>query len=145
MISSFYPELTSIHKAARLLVGIKQVIMLNKLAARRDYWGRDLSMVASGDQIMNHMEPGIGGFASYYLMSIALEIDCLKSGGYIIEQIRQEGPSGYGDEQEFMLTPKALALGEGKTSEEFRWALTNDLHRALYGNSFSIDDYHDPV
>lgn len=114
-------------------------MVLNKLAGRTDYWQRDLSMWASGDQLMARMAPQRGGFASYFLREFDDAILLLRDANLISHRTRSHGPSGYGDDEEFTLTETALVMCEGKDREEIRWEIAEKINGQLFRDMDWID------
>lgn len=128
-----------------LFFAIRRIVVLNKLADKRDYWHRDISMVASGDQLAKLMEPNRNSFASYYLMDVRDDLNALKDIGFIGERTRQEGPSGYGDDQEFYLTSLAMEFCNGKSEEEIRRYIAKKINGDFFGDSDWIDSEGNPI
>lgn len=121
------PTFRIVEDASDIFLAIREIIVMNKLAGRTDFWGRDLRMVASGDQLMNHLCPGRTGFASYYLQTIRDELAILENNNLIAERRRMSGPSGYGDDQEYMITAEGLQMCEGKNSTGIRSSIRNKM------------------
>ncbi len=115
-------------------------MVFNKLSGRTDYWQRDLSMWASGDQLMARMAPERGGFASYFLREYDDAILLLRDISVLGKRTRPAGPSGYGDDEEFTITETGLNLCEGKDREEIRWEVANLINRQLFGDLAWIDE-----
>lgn len=137
MNDDFYPG--RYLNAIELFLAIRRILVMNKLSGRTDYWGRDLSMKVSGDQLATEMAPNRGGFASYYLMDVRNDLLALADVDLIQEGRRSQGPSGYGDDQEYWLTEAGLAFCEGKTQEEIRYSLRCLLAGDPFTYSFDID------
>jgi hypothetical protein len=131
--------------ALDFFLAVREVMVFNKLAGRTDYWGRDLSMWASGDQLMARMSPERGGFASYFLREFDDAVILLRDVGVLHQRKRSEGPSGYGDDEEFTLTFTGLQLCEGKDREEIRQAVAESINSQLFEALDWIDLESDSV
>ena len=131
--------------ATDFFLAVREIMVLNKLAGRTDYWQRDLSMWASGDQLMARMAPERGGFASYFLREFDDAVILLRDINVLHQRKRSEGPSGYGDDEEFTLTYAGLQLCEGKDREEIRQVIAEKINGQLFSSPYWIDSEDYPV
>lgn len=136
-------ELTS--NASDLFLAIRDAITVNKLAGLRDYWDRDMSYRANGDHLRKIMAPNQTGFTSYWLDSIRKDITTLQNLGLIQTGTRSVGPLGYGDDEEFMLTDKAMELCSGRSRDEVRVIVCRLINTQRFGDSNWYDENGIPV
>lgn len=100
------PPMVEYETIAALLLAIGEATMMNKLAGYVDFYNRDMTDRANGQQIKEILDPNYRGFAFYFLRGIDREIKWLSQHGFITLNNRWAGPSGYGDDEEFILTTK---------------------------------------
>lgn len=120
-----YERHWTFEKNARMFMVIKDVAVLKKLS------GDPAWAFANGDELMNNLEPGWTGYSYFRLESYRKALERLKEAELIVFRKRVEGPYGYGDDEQFWLSPRGIRLVEDhKGNEALKEAVIQKLAEA---------------
>ena len=95
--------------------------------------------IVNGEQLANELNPGGSHLSiTYTLNEHEAELDMLQHAGLIIQVILDTPTKGYGDDQGFVLTSKAMRMLENKTEEQIAKKL---FHFLCELDRIDVDEY----
>lgn len=117
--------------ALRLFMAIKDRCVYKKLAGEPD------NVMANGKEIREAVTGETHSYASYWLQrpEVRAAFKQLEDTGVIIKKMRNSGPYGYGDDEEYWLSTQGSVLIQiGKTNDKIKLGLENMMLDRLVGN-----------
>lgn len=113
---------------------IKDIVVLKKLSGEKPV------NFADGRELINHIDPNGHGFPYYRLNPFRDALKELEDKGLIKKEMRNSAPYGYGDDEQYHLTAKALEIiALHKTNDAIREAIREEVGHFDFWRSSSYD------
>ncbi len=93
----------------KIFMAIKNICVMNKLADKENFDG-SRHHYCDGVELTRALEPEWPSYAHYYLRKIDNHLNFLAMKRLITKHKRNSAPYGYGDDEQFCLTPEAEKL-----------------------------------
>lgn len=122
----------------RMFMAIKDIVVYKKLSDDKDQG------FANGAELVKAMDPSFNSYASYWLQrpGHAIVIKQLVSAGLIDKRTRSQAPYGYGDDEQFWLTPLAMVLiNKGRTKDIIKLGVRNIVLDKTSRDIWHLDRY----
>lgn len=118
-----------------LFMVIKDLVVLKKLQSSQPV------TFVNGAELVAHLEPKGTGFAYYQLMPYRDSLAKLEKHGWIKKEMRNSPPYGYGDDEQYHLTPLALqTIAELKNNDAIKSKILESLVDFDFWNTNSYSD-----